>query len=111
MATTELSRIYRELSASLAGLAAVVILPLGFIAAESGLNILLYAIAVCILGGLESVTGVIVASLLIGYAQMISVAYLGPHYQMIVALAAILGTLIVKPSGVFGRHKELEERV
>lgn len=99
------------LGAALAGLAAVVILPLGFIAAESGLNILLYAIAVCILGGLESVTGVIVASLLIGYAQMISVAYFGPHYQMIVALAAILGTLIVKPSGLFGRHKELEERV
>jgi branched-chain amino acid transport system permease protein len=99
------------LGAALAGLAAIVLLPLSFIATESGANILVSAIAVCILGGLESSAGVIVASLLIGYAQIFTVAYLGPHYQMIVALFAILLTLIVKPSGLFGKQKELEERV
>ncbi|MGH7766531.1 MAG: branched-chain amino acid ABC transporter permease [Candidatus Binatia bacterium] len=99
------------LGAALVGLAAVVVLPLGFLATESGANILVSAIAVCILGGLESTAGVIVASLLIGYAQILTVAYLGPHYQMIVALFAILMTLILKPSGLFGKHKELEERV
>ena len=99
------------LGAALAGLAAVLILPLGFIAAESGTNVLIYAIAVCILGGLESTVGVIVASLLIGYTQIVSVTYLGPHYQMIVALCAILFTLLLRPSGLFGRQKELEERV
>lgn len=99
------------LGSALAALAAVVILPLGYIAAESGSNILVYAIAVCILGGLESPAGVVVASLLIGYAQMLSVAYFGPHYQMIVALLAILVTLIFRPSGLFGKQKELEERV
>jgi branched-chain amino acid transport system permease protein len=99
------------LGAALVGLAAVVVLPLGFLGTESGANILVSAIAVCILGGLESTAGVIVASLLIGYAQILTVAYLGPHYQMIVALFAILMTLILKPSGLFGKHKELEERV
>ncbi|MBI2997862.1 MAG: branched-chain amino acid ABC transporter permease [Deltaproteobacteria bacterium] len=99
------------LGAGLAALAAGILLPLGYIATESGSNILVYAIAVCIVGGLESTTGVLVASLLIGYAQMLSVIYLGPHYQMIVALLAILVTLILRPSGIFGRHKELEERV
>ena len=99
------------LGAALVGLAAVVVLPLGFIATESGTNILVSAIAVCILGGLESTAGVIVASLLIGYAQILTVAYLGPHYQMIVALFAILITLILRPSGLFGKQKELEERV
>ena len=97
--------------AALVGLAAVVVLPLGYIATESGSNILVSSIAVCILGGLESTVGVIVASLLIGYAQILTVAYLGPHYQMIVALLAILITLILKPSGLFGKQKELEERV
>ncbi len=97
--------------AALVGLAAVVLLPLSFIATESGAHILVSAIAVCILGGLESPAGVIVASLLIGYAQIFTVAYLGPHYQMIVALFAILITLILKPSGLFGKQKELEERV
>lgn len=99
------------LGAALVGLAAVVVLPLGYIATESGTNILVSSIAVCILGGLESTAGVIVASLLIGYAQILTVAYLGPHYQMIVALFAILITLILKPSGLFGKQKELEERV
>ena len=99
------------LGAALIGLAAVVVLPLGFIATESGGNILVSSIAVCILGGLESPAGVIVASLIIGYAQILTVAYLGPHYQMIVSLAAILVTLILKPSGLFGKQKELEERV
>jgi branched-chain amino acid transport system permease protein len=99
------------LGSALVALAAVVVLPLSFIATESGSNILVSAIAVCILGGLESTAGVVVASLLIGYAQIVTVTYLGPHYQMIVALLAILLTLIVKPSGLFGQQKELEERV
>lgn len=97
--------------AALAGLAAVIVLPLGYIATESGTNILVSSIAVCILGGLESPAGVVLASLLIGYAQILTVAYLGPRYQMIVALLAILITLIVKPSGLLGKQKELEERV
>jgi branched-chain amino acid transport system permease protein len=99
------------LGAALVGVAAMVLLPLSFIATESGNNILISAIAVCILGGLESTAGVIAASLLIGYAQIVTVTYLGPHYQMIVALAAILITLILRPSGLFGKQKELEERV
>jgi branched-chain amino acid transport system permease protein len=99
------------LGAALVAVAAIVLLPLSFIATESGANILVSAIAVCILGGLESTVGVIVASLLIGYAQIVTVTYLGPHYQMIVALLAILVTLIVRPSGLFGKQKELEERV
>ncbi|HWO41011.1 MAG TPA: branched-chain amino acid ABC transporter permease [Candidatus Eisenbacteria bacterium] len=106
MATLSLS-----LGAALAGLAAIILLPLSFIATESGANVLVSAIAVCILGGLESTAGVIAASLLIGYAQIITVAYLGPHYQMIVALLSILVTLILRPSGLFGKQKELEERV
>ena len=99
------------LGSALVALAAMVVLPLSFIATESGSNILVSSIAVCILGGLESTAGVVVASLLIGYAQIVTVTYLGPHYQMIVALLAILLTLIVKPSGLFGQQKELEERV
>jgi len=99
------------LGAGLAALAAVTILPLGFIAAESGFHVLISSVAVCIVGGLGSTGGLVVASLLIGYLQIASTTLLGPQYQMVVALAAILLTLIVKPSGLFGEHKALEERV
>lgn len=95
----------------LAALAAVVLLPLGNIVVEAGYNVLILAIAVCIVGGLGSWVGAVLAAFLIGFAQILTVVYLGAHYQMVVALLAIILTLILKPSGLFGQQKELEERV
>ena len=95
----------------LAALAAIVLLPLGNIVVESGYNVLILAIAVCIVGGLGSWMGAVLAAFIIGFAQILTVVYLGPHFQMVVALLAIIVTLIVRPSGLFGRQKELEERV
>jgi branched-chain amino acid transport system permease protein len=97
--------------AGLSALAAITILPLGTISVEGGYDILINALAVCIVGGLGSTGGVILASFLIGYAQMITSTYLGPHWIMIVSLVAILTILAVKPSGLFGKQKELEERI
>lgn len=96
---------------ALAGVAAVILLPLGNIVVEAGYNVLIFAIAVCIMGGLGSWGGAVIASFVIGFAQILTVAYIRPQFQMVVALLAILVTLIVKPSGFFGRQKELEERV
>ena len=99
------------LGAMLAALAAVLLLPLGNIVVESGYNVLILAIAVCIVGGLGSWMGAVLAAFLIGFAQILTVVYLGTHFQMVVALLAIILTLILKPSGIFGHQKELEERV
>ena len=95
----------------LAAFAAVLLLPLGNIVVESGYNVLILAIAVCIVGGIGSWMGAVLAAFLIGFAQIPTVVYLGSHYQMMVALLAIILTLILKPSGLFGQQKELEERV
>ncbi len=95
----------------LAAFAAVLLLPLGNIVVESGYNVLILAIAVCIVGGIGSWVGAVLAAFLIGFAQILTVVYLGSHYQMMVALLAIILTLILKPSGLFGQQKELEERV
>ena len=97
--------------AGLAAVAAIAILPLGTIAVEGGYSILLNALAVCIVGGLGTTGGVIIASFLIGYAQTFTATYLGTHWIMIVSLVAILLILAIKPSGVFGKQKELEERI
>jgi branched-chain amino acid transport system permease protein len=99
------------LGSMLAGLAAILLLPLGNIVVEAGYNVLILAIAVCIVGGLGSWMGAVLAAFLIGFAQILTVKYLGSHYQMVVALLAIIFTLILRPSGLFGRQKELEERV
>jgi len=93
-------------------LAAVLVLPSqGDIIQKHGYEVLINALAVCIVGGLGSTAGVIVAALLIGYAQTAAAILLGAHWTMIISLVAILAVLVVKPSGLFGRHKELEERI
>jgi branched-chain amino acid transport system permease protein len=99
------------IGSGLAGFAAVLILPLGSIIVETGYNVLIFAIAVSIIGGLGSWGGAIVASFIIGIAQILTEAFVSSHFQMVIALLAIIVTLILKPSGIFGRQKELEERV
>jgi branched-chain amino acid transport system permease protein len=99
------------IGSALAGLAAVLLLPLGNIVVEGGYNVLVFAVAVCVIGGLGSWAGVIVASFIIGFAQILTEHFISAHYQMVVALLAIILTLLIKPSGIFGKQKELEERV
>jgi len=95
----------------LAGLSSIVLLPLGNIVVEAGYNVLILSIAVCIVGGLGSWVGAVLAAFMIGFVQIITVAYIQSHFHMVVALLAIIITLIVRPSGLFGKQKELEERV
>ena len=97
--------------AALAAVAAIVILPLGTIAVEGGYEVLINALAVCIVGGLGSTVGILVASVIIGFAQTFTANYLEPHWMFLVSLIAIALVLVIKPSGIFGRQKELEERI
>jgi branched-chain amino acid transport system permease protein len=99
------------LGSALAGLAAVLVLPLGNITVTAGYDVLIFAIAVSVCGGLGSWAGAALASFLIGFAQIITVTYMASHFHLVVAMLAIILILIFKPSGLFGRQKELEERV
>jgi branched-chain amino acid transport system permease protein len=97
--------------AAYAAIAAIFILPLGTINVEQGYSVLINALAVCIVGGLGSTGGVVLASFLIGFGQTFTVTYLESHWVMLVPLMAILVILVIKPSGLFGVQKELEERI
>jgi len=97
--------------AAYVAIAAIVILPLGTITVDHGYEVLINAMAVCIIGGLGSTGGVVFASFLLGYAQTFTATYLGSHWVMLVPLVAILVILVIKPSGIFGEQKELEERI
>ena len=68
--------------------------------------ILLYALAGAVLGGLESPVGAVVGSLLLGvFINLVGtyVDWVGNDLRLPVALAVILGVLLVKPTGLFGR--------
>ncbi len=100
-----------SLGAGLAAVAATIIIPLGSIAPSEGYDVLIKSLAVCIIGGLGSTGGLIAASFLIGFAERFTDSYISSHWTMIVSLAAILIVLVFKPSGIFGKQKELEERI
>jgi branched-chain amino acid transport system permease protein len=99
------------LGSGLAGFAAILVLPLGNIVVEQGYNVLIFAVAVCVIGGLGSWGGTIIASFIIGFAQILTETFISSHFLMVVALLAIIVTLLIRPSGIFGKQKELEERV
>jgi branched-chain amino acid transport system permease protein len=68
--------------------------------------ILVYAFAAAALGGFESLVGAVVAGLIVGVSQTLSIEYIEPleGIALVVPLALILGVLLVKPAGLFGRR-------
>jgi branched-chain amino acid transport system permease protein len=109
--TDRIAMLSVSFGAAYAAVAAIVILPLGTINVEQGYSVLINALAVCIVGGLGSTGGLVLASFLIGYGQTFTVTYLESHWVMLVPLIAILAILVIRPSGLFGEQKELEERI
>jgi branched-chain amino acid transport system permease protein len=99
------------LGSALAAVAGIALLPLGIISINIGYDVLLIALAVTVLGGLESTAGLILGSVLVGFAMVITGNYLGPRWSEVVYLFAIVLMLAVKPSGLLGKSKELEDRV
>jgi branched-chain amino acid transport system permease protein len=68
--------------------------------------VLLYAFAGAVLGGIESPLGAVAGSLLLGvFVNLIGtyVDWIGNGLRLPVALAVILGVLLVRPGGLFGR--------
>ena len=69
--------------------------------------VLLYAFAGAVLGGLDSPLGAVVGSLLLGVLINLIGTYvdwIGTDLRLPVALAVILGVLLVRPTGLFGRR-------
>jgi branched-chain amino acid transport system permease protein len=99
------------IGSALAGLAAIAVMPLGNINCESGYSVLTNAIAVCVIGGLGSWVGTILAALILGIGTTIMSALGGTMWNNVLVFGLIILILIVRPSGLFGQQKELEERV
>lgn len=100
-----------SLGSALAGLAAVLILPLGNITAEAGYRVLINALAVSIIGGLGSWVGAVLASFVLGFAMIVSTSLFGAVWESVVLVGSIILILLLRPSGLLGKQKALEERV
>ncbi len=59
--------------------------------------------AICVLGGLGSFPGTIVAAMVVGIAESLTSTFYGPSWAPAVAFGFLLAALAVRPAGLFGR--------
>ncbi|MFQ5913894.1 MAG: branched-chain amino acid ABC transporter permease [Nitrospinota bacterium] len=59
--------------------------------------------AIVVLGGMGSVSGTLVASLILGVAESLTSSFYGPSWALTVSFGILLIVLAVRPSGLFGR--------
>jgi len=67
-------------------------------------GVLLYAFAAALVGGIDNPWGAVVGGFLVGVLENVLGAFvIGNELKLSVALVLIIGVLLVKPSGFFGR--------
>lgn len=74
----------------------------GNVSAHQGASMLIYAFIVTVIGGLGSLTGAAIASVLVAVLQQFANFYLGGTGDLIIVLA-LAAVLLVRPSGLMGR--------
>jgi branched-chain amino acid transport system permease protein len=69
-------------------------------------TILVYAFAAAALGGFDSLIGAVVAGLVVGVADALTIQYVDAldGIEVVLPLALILAVLLVKPNGLFGKR-------
>ena len=90
------------LSAGLAALAGALIAPVSSVVPEMWLFPLIKAFAIAILGGMGSLTGSIIASFVLGYAEGLTSFLIDEQLTEMVSLVVIVFVLLFKPSGIMG---------
>ncbi|MFZ6719514.1 branched-chain amino acid ABC transporter permease [Undibacterium sp. Ji49W] len=94
-------------AAALGGAAGVLVgLSFNAISPFMGQPMLHKGIAVIILGGMGDIRGAMIGGLFLGFAEVMSVAYLSSDFRDAVAFGLLFIILLVRPSGMFGRVLE-----
>jgi branched-chain amino acid transport system permease protein len=90
------------LAAGLAALAGALIAPVSSVVPEMWLFPLIKAFAIAILGGIGSLMGSVIASFLLGYAEVFTSFLINEQLTEMLSLVIIVFVLIFKPSGIMG---------
>ena len=87
-------------TASLAGALLIIIAP---VEPSIGREYIGRAFAITVLGGMGSISGTLVAALILGVAESLTSTFSGPSWALAVSFGILLLALAVRPSGLFGR--------
>jgi len=98
-----LSMLAFGLSAALAGLAGILLAPLGSVDLTLGFNFMILGFAAAVLGGFGSIGGVVVGGLAIGLVQYVFGGYVLRDYSAIFPFVLMILVIAVRPQGLFAR--------
>jgi branched-chain amino acid transport system permease protein len=87
-------------SASLAGAFLIVIQP---VEPSVGREYIGRVFAICVLGGMGSLPGTVIAAMLVGVVESLTSPFYGPSWAPAVSFGFLLLTLAVRPAGLLGR--------
>jgi branched-chain amino acid transport system permease protein len=91
------------LASAIGAIAGMMVAPIVFLEPNMMGGILLYAFAGALLGGIDSPGGAVLGGFLLGVLENVVGAYVGTELKLTVALVVIVGVLVVRPSGLFGK--------
>ena len=92
------------LAAAIGAVAGMMAAPIVFLDPNMMAGILLYAFAAALVGGVDSPGGAVFGGFLVGVLENVLGAFvIGNELKLAVALVLIIGVLVVKPSGFFGK--------
>jgi len=92
------------LASAIGAIAGMMVAPVVYLDPNMMSGVLLYALAAALLGGIDSPLGAVLGGFLVGVLENLAGTYLvGTELKLSVALALIVGVLVVRPSGLFGK--------
>ncbi len=92
------------LAAAVGGVAGMMVAPIVFLDPNMMGGVLLYAFAAALVGGIDNPAGAVFGGFLVGVLENVLGAFvIGNELKLAFALALIIGVLVVKPSGFFGK--------
>jgi branched-chain amino acid transport system permease protein len=88
---------------ALVGLAACVMLPLFSVFPTVGLNFVLIAFVIVVLGGMGSIEGALLGGFCVGVVQSVSAYYVAPAFGQLFFFLVFLLVMIFRPNGLLGQ--------
>jgi len=88
---------------ALVGLAACIMMPLFSVFPTVGLNFVLIAFVIVVLGGMGSIEGALLGGICIGVVQSLSSYYVAPAYGQMFYFILFLLVMIFRPNGLLGQ--------
>lgn len=91
------------ISGLVVGSAGFALAPVLVVGSESGIQYVINGFIAAVVGGVGSNSGSIFGGLLLGVITMMTAFTLGGEYQLLAALVILIGVLMLRPQGLFGR--------